>query len=389
MYPVFLSLPQNFLLMQDLMEFLEPVPVHELNEDEGYTDGQLAKHIGIYEEELPAIEQADIILLGITECRGNGFFEADSNAANVIRKHLYQLHYWHTDIKIADIGNVKKGASLSDSYAAIKTVLAELFRAGKTVLLLGGSHDIALAQYGAYIELNQQIEATGIDAMIDLRGESPVRSQNFLMEMLTGDHGMVKHYNHIAFQSYFVHPRMLETMDKLRFDCYRVGTVTESIEEMEPVLRNSHMLSFDISAIKHSDAPANKNCPNGLTGIEACILTRFAGLSNLLNSFGIYGYRPQDDVEEMTAKQISQMIWYFIDGKNRCRQEASLNDRNNFNEFHTAFAEVDTVFLQSKRTSRWWMQMPDKTFIACSHRDYLKASHNEIPERWLRVQERN
>lgn len=380
---------KTILLMQDLMEFLEPVPVHELNEDEGYTDGQLAKHIKIYEDEIPALDNVQIVLMGITECRGHGYFEADSNAANIIRKHLYQLHYWHTDIGIADIGNVKKGASLNDSYAAIKAVLAELIRAGKTVLLLGGSHDITLAQYGAYIELEQQVEATGIDAMIDLRGESPVRSQNFLLEMLTGEPSMVRHYNHIAFQSYFVHPRMLETMDKLRFDCYRVGTVTEQIDEMEPVLRNSHMLSFDISAIKHSDAPANKNCPNGLSGIEACMLTRFAGLSNQLTSMGIYGYRPQDDVEEVTAKQISQMIWYFIDGKNKSMQEPALNERALFNEFHTAFAEVDTVFLQSKRTNRWWMQMPDKSFIACSYNDYLKASHNEIPERWLRVQERN
>ena len=49
---------------------------------------------------------------------------------------------------------------------------------------------------------------------------------------------------------------MLETMDKLRFDCYRVGAAKEQLEEMEPVIRNSDMLSFDIAAIKYSDAPA-------------------------------------------------------------------------------------------------------------------------------------
>ena len=375
--------------MLDLIEFLEPVPVHELNDDEGYTDGQLAKHIDVFTEELPDIENADIILLGVNEFRGNGYFETGSEAANTIRKHLYRLHYWHTDVKIADLGNVKQGASMRDSYAAIKTILAEMLRLKKTVLILGGSHDITLAQYYAYIELEMQVEATCVDALIDLRGESPIHSENFLMEMLTGEPNMVKHYNHIAFQSYFVHPRMLETMDKLRFDCYRVGTVTENIEEMEPVMRNSHLLSFDVSAIKYSDAPANKNCPNGLTGIEACMLTRFAGLSNKLSSFGIYGYRPQDDVEELTARQISQMIWYFIDGKSRCKQEADLRERNNFNEYHTAFTEVETVFLQSKKTNRWWMQMPDAKFIACSYNDYIKASNNEIPERWLRVQERN
>jgi formiminoglutamase len=375
--------------MLDLIEFLEPVPLHELNDDEGYTDGQLAKHIDVFTDELPDIENADIVFLGVKEFRGNGYFETGSEAANTIRKHLYRLHYWHTDVKIADMGNVKQGASLRDSYAAIKTILAEMLRLNKTVILLGGSHDITLAQYYAYIELEMQVEATCIDALIDLRGESPIQSENFLMEMLTGEPNMVKHYNHIAFQSYFVHPRMLETMDKLRFDCYRVGAVTENIEEMEPVMRNTHLLSFDVSAIKYSDAPANKNCPNGLTGIEACMLTRFAGLSNLLSSFGIYGYRPQDDVEELTARQISQMIWYFVDGKSRCKQEADLKERSNFNEYHTAFTEVETVFLQSKRTNRWWMQMPDTKFIACSYNDYIKASNNEIPERWLRVQERN
>ncbi|MEX1202177.1 MAG: formimidoylglutamase [Ferruginibacter sp.] len=375
--------------MLDLIEFLDPVPVNELNDDEGYTDGQLAKHIEIFTEELPDIENADIILLGVTEYRGNGYFESDNDAANIIRKHLYRLHYWHTNIVIADMGNVKKGASVQDSYAAIKTILAELFRLNKTVLILGGSHDITLAQYYAYVELNQQIEATCIDAMIDLRSESPIRSENFLMEMLTGEPNMVKHYNHIAFQSYFVHPRMLESMDKLRFDCYRVGSVTDNIDEIEPVFRNSHLLSFDICAIKHSDAPANKNCPNGLSGIEACILTRYAGFSNKTNSMGIYGYKPYDDVEEMTAKQISQMVWYFIDGKNRCKQEAALTDREMFNEYHTVFSEVETVFLQSKKTNRWWMQMPDLRFIACSYNDYQTASNNQIPERWLRVQERN
>lgn len=181
---------------------------------------------------------------------------------------------------------------------------------------------------------------------------------------------------------------MLETMDKLRFDCYRAGKVKEDMEEMEPVIRNTNLLSFDISAIKNSDAPASINCPNGLTGEESCMLTRYAGMSSHLTSFGIYGYNPNSDVNDLTAKQISQMLWYFIDGKSRSKQESPLDERDNFNEYHTVFAEVDTVFLQSKRTQRWWMQLPDRKFISCSYNDYRHASNNNIPERWLRIQER-
>ncbi|MEO5782264.1 MAG: arginase, partial [Ginsengibacter sp.] len=107
-----------------------------------------------------------------------------------------------------------------------------------------------------------------------------------------------------------------------------------------------------------------------------------------LSSMGIYGYDPANDVNELTAKQISQMLWYFIDGKSRCKQEAIPEDKHNFNEYHTAFTDMDTTFLQSKKTGRWWMELPNKKLIACSYKDYVNASNNEIPERWLRAQER-
>lgn len=374
--------------MYDLHGFLSPVDIHLLNEDSGYNDGQFAKHITIYSEELPDITDADIVLVGVDEFRGCGNFNEGINAADIIRKQLYQLHYWHFDTKIADIGNIKTGATLNDSYAAVKTVIAELLRMNKTIAIIGGSHDITLAQYFAYREIGKAIEAACIDATIDLRGESSLRSENFLLEMLTGEPNFIKHYNHIGFQSYFVHPRMLETMDKLRFDCYRVGKAKENIEEMEPVLRNTHMISFDINAIKYSDAPAGKCSPNGFSGEEACVLARYAGMGSSLSSFGVYGYLPAEDVNELTALQIAQMLWYFIDGKSRSKQEAAFAESSLFNEFNTALTDEGTLFLQSRRTGRWWMQLPDKKLIACSYNDYVSASKNEIPERWMRAQER-
>ena len=373
--------------MYDLHEFLNPVNKSSLNDDKGYNESQVAGSIKIYEEELPDLTGVDIVMAGINEFRGEGFV-GEANSADAVRKQFYQLFYWHKDITIADLGNIKCGANLADTYAAIKTVLKELLQLNKTVILIGGSHDNTLAQYYAYRDLKKVIEATVIDATIDLKSESSVRSQNFLMEMLTSEPNMIKHYNHIGFQSYFVHPRMLETMDKLRFDCYRLGKAKEQLEEMEPVMRNSDMVSFDIAAIKCSDAPASDSSPNGFTGEEACSLARYAGLSPNLSSIGIYGYDAAKDVKNLTALQIAQMIWYFIDGKSRSIQEADTGERQNFNEYHTAFAEVDTIFIQSKKTGRWWMELPNKKLIACSYNDYLYASNNEIPERWLRAQER-
>lgn len=372
-----------------IQDFLEPVSLAEIAGDHEFKDGQIGKTVSIYDHSFPDIRSADIVILGCAEERGNDLVLDRTAAPFNIREQFYCLYNWHDNVRIVDIGNVSMGATLADSYAALRTVIREIIALGKTVVILGGGHDLTLAQYQAYAEQQKVIEATCIDALINIDINSIFRSQSFLMEMLTGEPNFIAHYNHIGFQSYFVHPRMLETMDKLRFDCYRVGVVKENIEEMEPVIRNSSMVSFDIGAIAHSFAPASSISPNGLTGEEACALMRYAGLSNTTNTIGIYGYNPSRDVDALTAKQVSQMIWYIIDGKSKGKKEANIADRDSFNEFHVSFAEVSTTFLQSKKTGRWWMQLPDKGFIACSHKDYLLASTNDIPERWLRTQERN
>lgn len=372
-----------------IADFLVPVNKAELSNDQGYKDGQIGKAIKAYEDEMPELDDVQLVFVGCPEHRGAGIEQQQSASPDKIRKQFYDLFYWHNDLVLADLGNVKAGAGYTDSYAALKVVVNALVSEGKTVIILGGSHDLTLAQYQAYALNKKLVEATCVDAMIDLHPEASMPHENFLMEMLTGIPNYVRHYNHIGFQSYYVHPNMLETLDKLRFDCYRVGSVKENIDEMEPVIRNSHLLSFDISAIANAYAPANNVSPNGFTGEEACMLLRYAGMSPNISSIGIYGYDPRRDQHDLTAKQIAQMLWYLLDGRSRGKREASLSEKDSFNEYYMAFAEVETIFLQSKKTGRWWMQLPDKKFIACSYKDYLLASSNEIPERWLRAQERN
>ena len=371
----------------NIEDFLEPINKDMISEDAGYKDNQIGKVIDAYEEGFPDLDRADIVILGCGEQRGAGLM-TKSEAADEVRKEFYKLFYWHTDVNLADIGNLRIGNSINDTYAALKMVVHELVNIGKLVVVLGGSHDLTLGQYQAFVDDKKSIDAVGVDAIVDINIDSPFRSDKFLMDLFTGEPNYMNHYNHLAFQSYFVHPRMLETMDKLRFDCFRVGVVKDRIEEMEPVIRNCHLFSFDIAAIANAFAPANTASPNGLNGEEACTLMQYAGMSPNIQTIGIYGYQPENDRESLTAKQISHMLWYLMDGHSRGSREASLDDRESFNEFHMTFAEVETLFLQSKKTGRWWMQLPDQKFIACSHRDYIVASQNELPERWLRAQER-
>lgn len=371
--------------MQDLRQFFTPTHFIETVPEGTYEPAQLGAHINPAIDDSYDWEDADVILVGC----GGYTKDADNSGPDAIRQELYKMYGWHTDVKIADAGNIIKGARPRDTIAALRTVLAELQQAGKTVLVLGGPHDLTMQQYEAFKKSEKLVHATVTDMLIDMDEAEEQSEHNFLMDMLTGQPNFIRHYNHIGFQSYYVHPRILETLDKLRFDFFRLGVVREHMEDMEPVLRGSHMYSFDISAIKHCDAPANvKGSPNGFTGDEACLLARYAGMGTHLTSMGIYGYNPADDVHNITAKQIAQMVWYFIDGRLVRKNEAALTDSNEYYSFNISFTENDTIFLKSKRTNRWWMQMPDGSYIPCSFKDYQLASSGDIPERWLREQER-
>jgi formiminoglutamase len=374
--------------LSSIQDFVEPINLSFLSKDEGYRDTQLGKHIKSYENELPDISDADIVLIGAGECRGAGFALNGFEAANAVRAALYNLYYWHAQVTIADLGNVKLGQSIQDSYAALRTVIAELILQNKKVVIMGGSHDLTLPQYHAYTSIPTLVNAVVADAKIDLDLEARLPSDHFLEELFTGLPNHLNHYAHIGFQSYFMHPHMLETIDKLRFDCFRLGVVRESIEEMEPVIRDSHMMSFDISAIQHAQAPANVITPNGFNGEEACVLMQYAGMSWKTSSIGLFGYQAELDHHGLTAIQMAQMIWYIIDGVHRGKKEAPLTALDRFKEFQIAFSDIDTQFLQSKSTGRWWMKLHNDEWLPCSYKDYLVASNNEIPERWLRALER-
>lgn len=374
--------------IQHLADFLEPVNLAYVTDDADLKEGQMGRSIIIFEEEWPDLSDADLVIASCEDLRGDGVIGDLRAGIDKIRKEFYALFYWHKNIRIADIGNIKSGATLGDTYAAIRTVASEVSKAGKYFLLLGGSQDMTLALYEVFRHAGKQVEVTGIDACIDLSIDNPVKSKNFLMEMLTGDPNHIRHYNHIGFQSYFVHPRMLETMDQLRFDCFRLGRVKENIEEMEPVLRSSELLSFDLASLGSAVFPGSMS-PNGLNGEEACALMRFAGMSLNLKVMGIFGYNQQADQAGLLAKQVAQMIWYYIDGIHFGRNEAPLENKDMFIACHIAFAQVETTFIKSKKTGRWWMLMPDDKYVPCSYSDFQQAGENEIPERWLRIQERN
>jgi arginase family enzyme len=376
--------------MNDIHFFLEEKHFLDSKPEGTYEPSHIGSsvlHLGMEDFD---ITQADVVLLGCAEWNGVDKKRGYGDGPDTIREHLYKMYHWHDSVKIADLGNIRQGATPTDTRFALLAVLQELHAVGKTALILGGGHDLTLQQYEVFRKGGQTAVASVIDMLIDLDETEETTAGSFLMEMLTETPNFISHYNHLAFQIYYSHPQMMDTLNKLGFDMYRLAKLREDYDDIEPVIRRSNIISFDMSAVRYSDAPSNaKGSPNGLDGEEACMLTQFAGLCDNLSSIGIYGYDEANDQDYMTARLISQMIWYYADGcQIRKKGAVGEDESETLLEFHITIEEIDTVFLKNKYNGRWYIRLPQGGLMPCSYKDYQIASSGELPERLLRELER-
>jgi formiminoglutamase len=353
--------------------------------------------VDLHKERFPDWKSSEIAIIGITEDRGTENKNIDS-APDEVRKKLFKLNKGTGHNKICDLGNLRRGVSLNETYLRLKEVCDILIQHQIFPLIIGGGHDMDLGQYYGYETSGKLINLLNVDAWIDINNEEQLYSNgDHIHKIIVREPNFLFHYAHLAYQSFLNDSESINILEKLHFETYRIGVLRENIEDMEPVVRNADMLSFDISSIKSSDAPGNIYAqPFGLTGEEACQLCWYAGLSTRLSSAGFYEYNPHLDHNGHTASIMATMVWYLIEGF------ANRNNEHDFNSSHFVKYIVSLpqephkiVFYKNIKSEKWWMEVlslarpqlpPINTMIPCSYKDYTAAIKGEIPNRWMLAQ---
>ncbi len=357
------------------------------------------KSIRVFEEKMPKLDQAQIALIGITENRGTTTNTGVDQAAYEIRKKLYRLKKGSGPYKVVDLGNLNSGMDLNETNLRLKEVCEFLITQNILPIIFGGSHDIDFGQYCAYEGMEKLINVLNVDAFIDLEDVNQASmSKSHIQRIILHDPNYLFHYCHLAYQSYLTDPVSLELLSKMYFEAFRIGEMRTNISEMEPYIRDADMLSFDITAIKSSDAPGNANAqPFGLTGEEACQICWYAGLNEKISSAGFYEYNPsKDDGNLKTASVTATMIWYFIEGYYNRKDTLDYKSNQYMRYVVSMPSEPETiVFYKNIRSEKWWMeiasQFEDNRYdrnivIPCSYSDYETANKGEVPERFIHAQ---
>ncbi len=378
----------------DLNDYFEPISLDRSDDTPALTDTAFGRSIRINTASNPIDEISDyhIAIFGIQEER-NSLNKGSAASPDAIRRKLYALSRVNERLKIIDLGNIKQTAKLEDAFYGVRDVMIDLLNNQVTAIVLGGTQDITVALFNAFELKTNKVNVVSIDSRIDM-DKIPTGSFNWNNALV--DSPNLFRYTAMGHQQYLVNSGHIETLEKKGFDALRLGLLHSNMQTAEPYLRDAHLVSFDVSAIKQSDSPGTMYpSPNGFLAEEACLLSRYAGLSDLVSCFGIFEANGKYDHNFQTMHLAAQSVWYFIEGFGQRKKEKPAQNQADFKVFMVNHQDMEhaLTFYKSLHTGRWWMEIPDmksgvQIMVACSQDEYQQACNHEIPEMWWKAFQR-
>ena len=312
--------------------------------------------------------------------------------ADAVRRHLYNYSWDHGALALADIGNLRKRTT-----EFVIPLLRELYTGGILPVLVGGTgQDTPRAQYLTFGSLHRQIGVFHLDQSIPL--SAAPGGEQLLDAAVYRDEAPRYHLAHAGSQRHLVDPRLDEIFHRRHFERYSLGEVRAATADLEPSIRDADLALVDIGGVLHAEAPAQSgHYPSGLSLQEAGQLCYYAGNSDRLSSFGLYGLRIAalpTPAEELTAAACAQLLWYFLHGVSRRAGDFPASTTGMTEYIVDARLPQRLTFWRSPRSNRWWIQVPAdgapeeerNRLVACSYQDYLQTSQEgKLPERIVRA----
>ena len=372
-------------------DFLKPVSEELQDFAKSCNSFALGQAIKFREDVIEIDEKSNdkIAIIGVSESCSKQKDLIEDVDFSLVRTQLYELQMGNWSIDLYDFGDVVYYDDKAETEKVFREVTNGLIRDGYVVVILGGNPSLGYQQYRAYDEIVDKVYYLTIDHKLRLdKDEAQTTENNYLTKIISNEPFNLLDYTNIGFQTYFVAQEKLDLLDQLNFDAVRLGLISENVKEIEPYSRDANAALLNLSSLQGSDFSSSKNMtPNGFTSREICALTRYLGFSNKLTSLYVCDYI--ENYKKLDHLLISQMIWYFIDGKNHRPEIKSFDDTQYFEKIFVPTEGYNYIFYRNILTNQLWIEVDNTVdgerkfeIISCSEKDYEQALNGEIPNRW-------
>ena len=377
-----------------ILEYFEPVSLDK-PEDENLLLNQnvLCRNIDIHvpDTNIADLSSYDIVIFGVPEfraCAQKGI----EPSTDFVREKLYQLNFFDKKIRILDLGNLKLGNTISDTYYGLRDVLLDILALKIVPIIIGGSQDLTYGITLAFEYLKKNYTLATVDSRIDVAFENftVIGNKNYLNSIVMDSSFLFEQIN-LGHQACFANADCNDIYESLFHENMRLGILRNNIRIAEPFLRDSNIVSIDFSCVKYADAPGQLSItPNGFNAEDICQVAHYSGLSENVKVFALFDLANNNDSLKVTASLAAETIWYFINSFAVKPKEFPGLSPEQFMHYIVSFDEDNRItFFKSQLSNRWWCEVPVKEglphIIACSEEDYKMASQNLIPDRWLKL----
>jgi len=330
--------------------------------------------IEFYHENDAALSDAKIALIGV-----------NAEKADKIRTELFNLVGF--SLKTIDLGNLK-----NEKPGFAIQLVGFLLESKILPVLFGGDDQFIFSLYHAFQLNEKMVNLAVIDNTIRFTAKQS-DTASYLNPLLNPPHKNLFHLSILGTQGHINDQNLYKILSDNDFEWQSLGNMKANLANSEPMIRDADLLSFNLAAIRAADCPGQKDpFPTGLSAQEACSIARFAGMSDKLTAFGVFGYEPAKDIHNISAKMAALVIWYFLDGVANRQQEFPLS-KEGLKKYVVVHKKNDVhiSFWKSEKTGRWWMEIPiyrknqqlRHALLPCSHDDYIMATKDMLPSRLL------
>ena len=363
-------------LSEDLIEFKSNL-----------SRGTLGSNITLYNSEKTDYSSIDIAIVGLNEYRNSDEISDESLNLENFRREFYSLFYGNWSANILDLGDVISGKSYSDTYYAVNSIHQDLINQNIVVIFIGGGQDFTFSLYQSLSKKHNKVNISSVDNKFDFgKIKKQFSSSSYMSEILMDKKNSLNHFCNLGYQTFLNSQEEIDLLNKFNFESHRLGEITENIKIVEPVLRETNLLTVDFKSIKSSELNFVHNYSNGFESSQFCSVLRYAGMSNSINSVGLFELLDSS----ISSALLSQSIWYFIEGY--CLRIKEDPNSSNFKGYtYNVFCEgTNLKFYNSELSQKWWVEFINEietknisSLLPCNKRDYLMACDGTFSDRLI------
>ena len=311
----------------------------------------------------------------------------DDLESEKFRTRFYSLHYGDWKQKIIDLGKFNHGHSIEDSNFALKEITKKLSGLGIFIICIGGNSSLLNVVSESLSENNNYLNIVSVDKILGIDSETnEISNTNYISHLIQSDNLKLNFFCNLGYLRHLNSFYKIELLRKIKFDMLSLGDLRFEFSEAEPIMRDSHIVNFNLESLKSNAINFKLTSPNGLTAFEACNLSRYAGISS---SMKIVCFNNVKSTIECNSV-LSEMIWYFIEGYNNRYDDNFLNE-SDFIYYYVEVEGHNFKFYKNKISKRWWVEYIsediisiDKDIIPCSENDYKLSQNSIISERSIK-----